>query len=1196
MITLLSYTIRLVLGLVFTTRLAVAVHADGNFALSFDGVDEYVSVQNLSDLNAYPLTVSAWIKTTQTNNYVGLVNKYVSGSENGWQIYLLGGNVRAFYFQSSTRYVWDGADGLNGGSVANGAWHHVAFTVDATGGHLYVDGVLKDSRAWTGTPGACTTTQPMSIGLYPGGTNFSGTMDEVQLWGIAQPQSWIQTNLNRGLIGSESSLIAYYRFDEGTGTLTQDAAPASQNNEGVLMNGPTWVPGLILQPAVVTQPASLITSVSATLYGVANAENTNTSAWFQWGLTTNYGAVTAMQSVGNGPANTNITQALTGLAQNIAYHYQAVASNSLGTSFGGDQSFVATGTNMIYARAQHTATLLPNGKVLATGGRDQNFANLSTAEVYDPISGTWSLTSSMATARYQHTATLLPNGKVLVVGGQADFVGIFSSAEVYDPASGTWTPTGSMATNRYAHTATLLPSGKVLVAGGFSTSGPAAVPELYDPVAGTWSQTGPLVASRYSHTATLLPNGKVLVAGGKGTNFKAVASAELYDPAAQTWSATHPMSTNRYDHTATLLPNGKVIVAGGEDTNFFALASTEIYDPLSGLWTNTTAMINSHAGHTTTLLPNGKILVDEGDFSAEIYDPVATNWTQINEPDSFTYRTATLLPNGKVLLTGGILNSPVTGARLMEFSSGTWATNTGPGVVREFPTMTLLPNGKVLLAGGDDGFIYPTAAFLYNPVAGTWAGTGPITTGCENHTATLLTTGNVLVAGGNEGCRAFKIATLYNTAAGTWSSTGGMNTGRYSHTATLLLNGKVLVAGGYSFNNNAYLTSAELYDPVSGTWTNTGSLAGSRSSHTATLLPDGRVLVAGGTASSSSFATNTAEVYNLSNGTWTVTGPMSSARSGHIAILLPSGKVLVAGGVGPSDGSLASAELYDPALGTWTNTGMMTTSRANDTATLLANGKVLVAGGSGSSTRLASAELYDPVPGTWAATGSLNKARIFFAASFLPNGQVLAAVGDGSSGLLTNSEVYDTGLGFSNSWRPQVTTVPLPLNLGSSVAITGSQFRGISEGSGGTSQNSPADHPVVQLRSLENARTMFLPVTNWSTNSLACAPFTGFPTGYALATVFVNGIPSTGSVVDVAIPAATPFNLTGVRMLNGSFQFSFTNNDGASFTVLTTTNVTLPSASWSVLSGVTEVSPGQFQFSDLQTSNIPSRFYRIRSP
>ena len=143
-------------------------------------------------------------------------------------------------------------------------------------------------------------------------------------------------------------------------------------------------------------------------------------------------------------------------------------------------------------------------------------------------------------------------------------------------------------------------------------------------------------------------------------------------------------------------------------------------------------------------------------------------------------------------------------------------------------------------------------------------------------------------------------------------------------------------------------------------------------------------------------------------------------------------------------------------------------------------------------------------------------------ATLLPNGKVLVAGGENNSGALPNAELYDVGLGFSPSWQPLITSVhPLldTTNGRSVIVISGSKFRGISEGSGGNeAQDSPADYPVMQLLSLANSQTMFLSPGLWSGNLYESIPASNFPSGYALVTAFVNGIPSAGNIVNLTFP------------------------------------------------------------------------------
>ena len=274
---------------------------------------------------------------------------------------------------------------------------------------------------------------------------------------------------------------------------------------------------------------------------------------------------------------------------------------------------------MAVARRGACSVLLPSGEVLALGGQHEEIAGTvvteKTAELYDPATGTWTRTAGdLNVERAFATCTLLDSGKVLVVGGIIDDLdtgALTATAELYDPVAGTFTLTGSMASARWFHTTTMLLSGKALVVGGCSTE--ACGIELYDPDNGQWSPTGSVGV--YSHTATLLASGTVLVAGGCHTGSNCPPAdiekgASLYDPGSGLWTSTGSLGTGRGYHAALLLDSGDVLVVGGAGPTD---RSTERYHPASGTWEPGPSTFVPHgAGNATARLLDGRWLAAGG--------------------------------------------------------------------------------------------------------------------------------------------------------------------------------------------------------------------------------------------------------------------------------------------------------------------------------------------------------------------------------------------------------------------------------------------------------------------------------------------------------------------------------------------------------------------------------------------------------
>ena len=367
-----------------------------------------------------------------------------------------------------------------------------------------------------------------------------------------------------------------------------------------------------------------------------------------------------------------------------------------------------------------------------------------TSPLETPQAAVWVATGSMGTPRHGHAAIRLADGRVLVVGGKAEYdfePSDLTSAELYDPGSGTWSAAGTTAKPLQArHAATLLRDGKVLVADSDGA-------EVFDPETRAWTVAArgwSGVLTGFGATATLLLDGRVLVAGVHG--------AQLYDPINETWTNTGTMTEPLLWYSATLLSDGKVLAAGeglddhNNESDFSY--SAQLYDPETGTWTSVADLHHLYrtGAFSATLLDDGRVLVAGGvsdgppRSAVEIYDPGKNTWTAVGDrPVRGGYLTAVALSDGTVLLitigasysdqvTEPSIERPVIPPELYDPRTGSWTTTATMLQPHDAASFTLLLDGRVLAAGGLDcseviadlcstGEVTPSAE-LYVPATG----------------------------------------------------------------------------------------------------------------------------------------------------------------------------------------------------------------------------------------------------------------------------------------------------------------------------------------------------------------------------------------------------------------------------------------------------------------------------------------------
>ncbi len=320
-------------------------------------------------------------------------------------------------------------------------------------------------------------------------------------------------------------------------------------------------------------------------------------------------------------------------------------------------------------RFGYAAVKLADGKILITGGTPSvmTVEPLDSAELYDPATNTFTLlTTIMTRTRTAHTMTLLSDGRVLITGGRDALVsGAYTTtrtAEIYthSGSGGTFAATGMMNVARGDHGAILLSAtdNKVLVLGG--TGGSAA--DLYDPAGGTFTAAAgsiPNGGGVYQMSRVELTDGKVLLAGGRASADSAgLSSAYLFtNTGGGTFALTGFMSDRRINAPAVVLNDNRVLLAGGSRDGSQSAHSTTLYEPGSGTFSANASLTFGTGASVAVKMNDGNVLL-AGDWPRnQIYDVATGNATEVSyDQDSSDTKYAFRLSDGRVLLLGGRAN------------------------------------------------------------------------------------------------------------------------------------------------------------------------------------------------------------------------------------------------------------------------------------------------------------------------------------------------------------------------------------------------------------------------------------------------------------------------------------------------------------------------------------------------------------